>query len=365
MNNLMENYTKGSEYIDKIILKSDSPYLYKLLDRIYDRWDTTERVYDRWSTMNKWVQQYKNGASFDEMMNCSEAESYGKWWSHNQTSKTSEEINNRKKQIVDMIISIANNGYNENDWLNTNGWCPIKVSIDGMGTLWTFDGAHRTMILAALGIDIPAKIEFIRTNFLESILPLSMLYQPSSHPCVQNLKVIRKDFARYQAVCDVMSTLNIKTACEIGCAEGEGLIVLAKNGVEITGIENDESRLTLSRSLCEVTKKAKVRKQLNAVQYDICDACIGLSVWHHLAQDLKSLNKCVDLTKNVKFQFVEMPEHGSKTFQQQLIDDTGWNWEDVGEKLTQHIMDRGGYKKSEVVYVDEKYANRKTILLSK
>lgn len=352
MTNLMDNYTKGGEYTDRIILIPESPYLKNMLERIYDRWDT----------MNKWVQKYKEGLSFEEMLICPEAESYGKWWS-NSFEKTVDEINIRKKQIVNMIFDIANNGYDENKYLNSEGWFPIRVSIDGMGTIWSYDGAHRTMILTALNKEIPTKIEYIRNNFLQNILPLSMLYQPSSHPCVQKLKVVRKDLERYKVISKVIKTLNIETACEIGCAEGEGIFVLAESGVKMTGIENENARLTLARALNEIsTQKVKLKNTIDTTNYD---AYIGLSVWHHLAENLEKLNEWIDLTKHAKFQFIEMPEPGSKTYKQGLIDDTGWDWKNVGEELINYIIANGGYTKSEVLYIDTKYANRKTILLSK
>ena len=362
MTNLMNNYTKGSEYNDRIILYPDSPYLKKMLERIYDRWDTTECIYDRWGTMNNWVQKYRKGLSFDEMLNCAEAELYGRWWSH-VDEKTEEEIYNRKIDVVNMIIDIANNGYDENKYSSTKDWFPIRVSIDGMGSIWSYDGAHRTMILASLSMETPCKIEYIRTNFLESILPLSMLYQPSSHPCVQNLKVIRKDLERYKVISNVIKTLNIKSVCEIGCAEGEGAFVLAESGANITGIENENARLTLARALNEVSRQKIILKSV--IDTNKYDAYVGLSVWHHLAENLETLNKWIDLTKHANFQFIEMPETGSKTYKQGLIDDTGWNWENIGEEITQHLMQRGGYTNSEILYVDKKYANRKTILLSK
>ena len=93
----MKNYTKGNQLVENIVIKTDSPYLPKLLDRIYDKWNTEEKIFNRWNTMNKWVQRYKNGASLEEMINSPEAELYGKWWADTY-NKNEDEINLRKME---------------------------------------------------------------------------------------------------------------------------------------------------------------------------------------------------------------------------------------------------------------------------
>ena len=359
----MNNLIDMTEFASKIVLRPNSPFLNRILERIYDKWDTTACVHDRWGTMKKWVDRYKNGASFEEMLSCSEADAYGKWCLSLNAEYTPDNIDDKKKEIVNMIVSIAKGGYSEDKWPKDARWYPIRTSIDGMGLLHTFDGAHRMMILTALGMETPSMARFVPDTFQKAISSLSSLYQPSCHPCVQSLSVNRKDLVRYQVISDAMKNLRINSACEIGCAEGEGLIVLAKSGAKMTGIENEDSRFALAQALCKVTGKAEVKKELKKTQEH--DAYIGLSVWHHLGKSLQDLNDWIDLTKHAKFQFVEMPEPMSKTFKQPLIDDTGWKWENVGEEILQYIIKVGKYTKSEILYVDKKYANRKTILISR
>jgi hypothetical protein len=350
--------------INKAILTPDNPFLVSTLARLYDKWNVRSFEYDRIGTIRGWVNRYVNGASFADMLTCPESNAYRRWLAYVNSDKhpSHDDIENKTIERVNMIVSIANDGYNEEKWENVPGWFPIRISVDGAGLVYSFDGSHRSAILSCLGKDVPVRIYDIKQPFAGVISGIPVLYQPSSHPCVYGLSVNRKDLIRYEKIRDRMLELGINSVCEIGCAEGEGVAVLGSGGASVVGIENDHPRATLALSLCNTIGRGHVKSALDGSRYQ---AFVGLSVWHHLAKDKASLDEWVKKTKHADYQFIEMPEQGSKTFHPELINEMKWQWENVGDLILDYIMSQGQYKNMVLVYTDPAYANRKTVLISR
>lgn len=199
-------------------------------------------------------------------------------------------IQERQQKVIDLYHNIRDEGYNGSD---------ISIFFDKTGQVHTYDGFHRLCILKYLGrvVDCNTVISYhdpnpaSRGDFpLEDMLievngGKKNLYQPINledgrladfhlwnHDSPQRLKFLKKNLVG-------------KTVLDIGCSEGWMSRALAREGYEVTALDNDHRRVAITRYLAIINNLQMDYVQnswQNHIKRDVrYDNILLLSVFHH------------------------------------------------------------------------------------
>jgi len=245
----------------------------------------------------------------------------GQWKYHTQCyneGNTIESARKRQQDIIDLYLSIKNNGYNGSK---------VLVWFDDEGQIHLYDGFHRIAILHYLKIDELVTVEtdwkgidgVVGRDFpLEEILleeePRGKwTYQPADDPRLEGWKVDRQDANKRLEY--IISQIKGKTVLDIGCSEGYYARELAKRGFKVTAVDRCPGLVAAARYL---TILANLKVDYKAVS-DWTEAIDGnydtilfLAVLHN---DMKSIGveegiKKLSLLKNKAQKiFIEVPNN--------------------------------------------------------
>jgi len=338
---------------DVITLRPDSPYTLDMFSTLQERVDAARAILQ------------------------GDTEPYLRWWDATclpqKPPKGKRKI--QERYVLEMAYKIRDEGYDEVAWAewskeNHPYWYPIRVTIDPLGRVTLFDGNHRACFCFALGQPIHAQI-YRRAPSWAAVVQerhkAGALYQPHSHPDLEGLKVYRRGVSRYETVGKYLADSGCERVCEIGSNYGVGCVAMAHQGLAVTGLEHNPGYARLQRSLFAVYPGLKLKSIQGGMGKRPAgvDAYVGLSVWHHLAQDLGTLDAWIRATSHAEFQIIELPEPGSTRWTDELLHDMKADYQTIGPKVLERIRALGGYKHKRTMGKDARYAQRETVALWK
>ncbi len=273
-----------------------------------------------------------------------------------------------------MTESIRDDGYDPEAWKTcgrnldySRGQGPITINIGADGTIYSWDGLHRSAILRHLGRPVVAEV-YRRDKRWEELRAFhKTLYQPYPHPDLADRKVIRPGGERYQAIaawidshCLDEMTLN---ALMVGACTGFGLLALSQS-MNACGIEPSAERFELLRSLAAKTNgvisEARMVSAADYESYNRHAHAIGLSVYHHVASSIEQWAKVCEKLAACPVQILELPGDHEKQWHDKFREETHGQ---PKEALIGMLTSAGEYTERETIYVDGSYASRQTIAL--
>ena len=276
-----------------------------------------------------------------------------------------------------MTRRICKNGYDEEEFqawskANQNHWFPIKVAMEEDGRLFIGDGNRRAIALVMCGSDFEAVVYHRDPAWVATMKtvrkPNAWLYQNHPHPEFDGLRVGRPGADRFEVIRGLLEERGIGNLVVLGSNYGVGCLHLAKNGARVVGVERSEHYERMQRGLFAVhpgLRLTSVHGDVTTVQAAGVQAVVGFSVWHHLAQSVAMLDRCIRHFASVPMLLVELPERSSQIWPEGLKAETRMPTTELGPFIINRMCEIGDYKVERTVYVDHSYNGRETVLLAK
>jgi len=304
---------------------------------------------------------------------------YLDWWN----GQTKQDIANRQAEDWNadkaadyyeaMVERIRTEGYDPQTFANWNEdgrdeTSPITARVGACGDIWVIDGHHRALALWAMGRPAPATVTYRHPEWTKAIEWVDTVhrYQPHPHPDLQGIGAIRPDTAnRYRDIGYYLVSHDITSAFEVGSSHGVGCLAMASTGLSVTGMDSVPANYFLADGLYSNYPNLN----LTALQGEtppVCfpyEALVGLSVHHHLGNDLNTLDRWIRATSPARCQIIELPEPASTRWSQQLLADLGSDYDTITEAVLNRIAFKGNYTRRESLGTDPRYGHRETVAL--
>ncbi len=273
--------------------------------------------------------------------------------------------------------TVFDEGY-DNDrcfgWAIEHGefWAPIQVGMDRLGRLCLGDGNRRAIAQLLSGRPVLAKVFWRDPEWAAAVAaiarPGAWLYQSHPHPEFAGQPVGRTDTERYSLVGSALAGRGVRRVVDIGSCYGTGTIAMARQGIPaVIGLEHSVSAALVQESQFSLySTEHGIRSICGGIDMlpAGADAYVGLSVWHHLAQTIESLDAWVAKVRAAKYQVIELPESTSSLWTEPFVQATGLPTTELPSFILSRFM-QVGYVIEETLYRDDVYNGRETILLSR
>jgi len=226
------------------------------------------------------------------------------------------------------------------------------------GDVFMCDGNHRTMSALVRGESPVVEFCVDSLNDLpdwQAVIAAKTdktcraRYQPHPHPLLWDLKPYRTEEscnARYGAVAEA----GVKSAHEIGCADGYGIWRLQRAGVTVSANEMIPHFKTLAESLlCQ-----EIDGMATPDNLPDAECLVVFSVFHHIGRQEEDRVPWLKAFQKYQMLAIEIPSAREAHSVQ------------AGEAQTKAVLDRylsmAGWPSGKLVYVDPKHAGRETWL---
>ena len=306
-------------------------------------------------------------------------EPYVRYWLHKRRKVTEAEVTpllgtealgmaTSRKVLAE---SIRDGGYKIDGWKDSGrnldpakGQGRITVNIGADGTIYSWDGLHRSAILKHLGRPVEVEVFKRDARWLELSEFHKTLYQPFPHPDFAGRKVTRPGHVRYAAISNAISACGAKSVIIVGACTGWGVERLTYDEVfgQVHGIEPHKDRFPLAKSFLEKSGRGTV-EQIAAhefTRYGDFGATVGLSVYHHVATSVERWREVCKLLAACPVHILELAADDAPQWHDKFREESNGLPRSV---IFDELCKAGNYGLGGCVFNDPAYANRQTISL--
>ncbi len=297
------------------------------------------------------------------------------------TSKHLADAANMAECHRKLAISIRDEGYDKDRWKTCGrqldpdkGQGPITVNIGADGTIYSWDGLHRSAILKHLGLPVEAEVYKRDPRWVELSEFHKTLYQPYPHPDFAGRKITRPGTERYEPIATWLKAHDIIDPLFVGACTGAAVVKFRDWGFQAFGIEPHKDRFPLAESWTRrVCPASIVQVAAHDFLYGNYGAVIGLSVYHHVATSLEKWREVCKLLVACPVHIFELAGKSEKQWHDKFKSETD-EWPGgaplcaESEMLYATCDENGGTSDGVVrerIYTDHTYASRQTIVLSR
>ena len=300
-------------------------------------------------------------------------------------SNSDEFIQKRIKYVKKLFESIRDKGFVEDLWvvdneaaeerrneINAAHWhTPIFCIVDKFGLIKLIDGHHRAACLYLLDRPIIARVIHRDKEWEQCRKELvnTRTYHPISHPDIPTNHHIRDDTTRFDVALKHLRSQNINTLVDFGCALGMASRYFAAEGLNVIGIEKNESFIHICKSY-EYAASQGIKFYASIEDAGIKGdnyAVYAASVLHHIMNQTGDEKSFIDFIRNLvgdsKVVIAEFPTETCTYFG---VSSNLWEIKLSDSKTPHELYNKTfeelGYLNTGTIFVDNRHCNRPTVL---
>lgn len=301
-----------------------------------------------------------------------ELDAYCEYWKNRTKEDDDQRALSTATAYSQLAQKIRDEGFEADKWRTSDrvfdesrGQGPISVNISGDGKLVPWDGSHRACILRTLGREVHAR-PWKRAKRWQELREfyLKDKYTTYPHPDFADVKAYRRDRTRMDKVGEAATGLGAKSIAVVGACTGFEVEVLSHHLQPVIGLEPHPERFALLKGWAARLGSGDVFK-VYAHEWDgyaNVGAVVGMSIYQHAASSLEQWRNVASMISASPVQILELPSNNEHQWHAGFKDEAGG---EPKELLVKELAEAGNYTTQRVIYTDETYAKRETILLAR